>query len=67
MARITRKHGEKGAMPKKGIGSGLEIARDIKTERPPKEHAGRGTPHTYFGNSRDIDTKEPKHHKGEGE
>lgn len=49
----------KGKAAKPGEGSRHENAKAIATERPAaKKNVGAGgLPHTYFGNSRSIDTE----------
>ncbi len=47
----------KGKPAKPGVGSGLQNAKSIATERTPKKSIGQGLPNTYYGNSRAIDTE----------
>lgn len=47
----------KHSTAKPGVGSGLQNARQIHTEKPAKKDAGCGLAHTYYGNSRAIDTE----------
>lgn len=48
----------KPAVP--GIGSKLQNAKSIATERTPKKSVGSGLPSTYYGNSRSIATERGK-------
>jgi hypothetical protein len=50
----------KGKAAKPGVGSGLQNAKTIATEKTPKKSIGYGLPNTYFGNSRSIDTARGK-------
>jgi len=50
----------KGKPAKPGIGSGLQEARSINTERTPKKNIGAGLPNTYYGNSKACNTESGK-------
>lgn len=49
---------EKAAKP--GVGSGLQNAKSIATEKSPKKSVGCGLPSSYYGNSRSIATERGK-------
>jgi hypothetical protein len=50
----------KGKPAKPGIGSAMQNAKTIVTEKTPKKSVGCGLPSTYYGNSRSIDTERGK-------
>lgn len=50
----------KGKAAKPGVGSGLQNAKTIATERTPKKSVGCGLPNTYFGNSKACNTESGK-------
>ena len=50
----------KGKPAKPGVGSGLQNAKSIATERTPKKSIGRGLPNTYFGNAKACNTERGK-------
>lgn len=48
----------KGKPAKPGVGSGLQNARSIRTERPQNKNIGKGgLPNTYYGNSKACNTE----------
>jgi hypothetical protein len=47
----------KGKPAKPGIGSALQNAKTINTEKSPNKKIGCGLPSTYYANSRAIDTE----------
>lgn len=47
----------KGKAAKPGVGSGLQNAKTIATEKPAKKSIGCGLARTYFGNSRACNTE----------
>jgi len=47
----------KGKPAKPGVGSGLQNAKTINTEKSPNKKIGSGLPKTYFGNSRACNTE----------